>query len=136
MGWREKANKSLDAEDPAQTLLNSMGVFVRAFFKGDGWSLVSRGGLRQLSFILEGKVEGLEMLAGGSGMGRWYLTTALLKRSTALLETFPGSVEASGSPVTAVAEIKTFLWIFFPSLPTWMQSSLFPCPAVLVLEGL
>lgn len=55
MGWREKANKSLDAEDPAQTLLNSMGVFVRAFFKGDGWSLVSRGGLRQLSFILGGR---------------------------------------------------------------------------------
>lgn len=64
-----------------------------------------------------GKAEDLEMLAGGSGPGRWYLTTALLKRSTALLETFPGPVEASGSPVTSVAEIK----------PSSGFSSL-PCP--------
>lgn len=47
-------------------------------------------------------------------MGRWYLTTALLKRSTALLETFPGPVEASDSPVTAVAERKNLPLDFFP----------------------
>lgn len=51
MGWREKANKSLDAENPAQTFLNSMGVFVRVSFRGDGWER----GLRQLCFVLGGR---------------------------------------------------------------------------------
>lgn len=43
MGWRGKANQPSDAENPAQDLLNSVGVFVRASFRGDGWSLVGRG---------------------------------------------------------------------------------------------
>lgn len=66
---------------------------------------------------LAGKVEDLEMLAGGSGTDRQYHTTTLLKRSTALLDTVPVPVAASGSPATDVAEIK----------PSFGFSS-FPCP--------
>jgi len=110
-----------------------MGVFVKASFRGDGRSLAARGGSDRSI------LEDLEMLAGGSGTGRWYHASTLLKRSTALLETIPVPVEASGSPVTAVAEIKPFFCLLsfssFP-MPTWMESSPFPCPAVLVLKGL
>lgn len=81
-------------------------------------------------------MEGLEMLAGGSGTGRWSHTTTLLKRSMALSETTPVPVEASGSQVTEVAEIKpSFGFSSFP-LSMWMQSNSFPSPAVLVLERL
>lgn len=131
----EQANKSLDAKNPSQALLNSMGVFVRVLL-GEGDAALQAVGSQTVLLHLRRKVEDLEVLAGGSETGRWYRTTALLERSTARLETFPVPVEASGSPVTAVAKRKTFLWIFFLSLPMWMQSSPFPCPAVMVLEGL
>lgn len=40
-----------------------------------------------------GKVEDLEMLAGGSGTGGWYNNTTLVKRSTDLSETVPIPIE-------------------------------------------
>lgn len=41
---------------------------------GDRDGVLPAEGLRQLSFFSRGKVEDLEMLAGGSRTGRWYHT--------------------------------------------------------------
>lgn len=92
MGGREEAKKFLDAENPAQALLNSMGVFVRVSFRWQGWSPA-----------------GLKGSASSRG-GRWRwdpeqasgTTPSLPKKSSALLEVVP--VTGSGSLIAA--EIK------------------------------
>lgn len=107
MGWRWKANKSLDAENPAQASLNSTGIFVKASFSGDGWSLAGQGD----SGLLSGGDGRLWDIGRASGTGRWYHVTALLEPSWRLFLAFL-------KPVAALSLIfweKRFLFIFFSS---------------------
>lgn len=114
MGGREEAKKFLYAENPAQALLNSMGVFVRVSFRWQGWSLASWGDSGSSASSREGRWKAWrcwqrdQKQAGGT-------TPSLPEKSSALLEAFPVPVTGSGSPIAAEIKSSFLVLLSFPA---------------------